>query len=69
MHQGQIETQKMKYNNETPTVMVNAGQINKTTTMPLTTEEDWSQAKSEDHDLGYIKRILSSPEETPIDPK
>ena len=49
--------------------MVHAGQINKTTTVPLPNEEDWRQATSEDRDIGYIKRILSIPEETPIDPK
>ena len=49
--------------------MVHADQINKTTTLHLPTEEEWMQATSEDHDLGYIKRVLSSPEDTPIDPK
>ena len=69
MHHGHTETQHLKYNNETPTVMVHAVQINKTTTLPLPTEEEWRQATSKVHDLGYIKRILSSPEETRIDPK
>ena len=69
MHQGNTETQHMKYNNETPTVVVHVGQINETTTLNLSTEEECSQATSEDHDLGYIKRVLSSLEETPIDPK
>ena len=69
MHHGHTETQHLKYNNETPTVMVHAVQINKTTTLPLPTEEEWRQATSKGHDLGYIKRILSSPEETRIDPK
>ena len=27
------------------------------------------QATSDDNDLGYIKSILSGPDETPIDPK
>ena len=49
--------------------MVHKVKINKTTTLTLHTEEEWNQATSEDHDLGYIKRILSSLEETPIDPK
>ena len=49
--------------------MVHAGQISKNTTLPLPTEEEWRKAKAEDHDLGYIKSILSSPEETSIDPK
>ena len=69
MHHGHIETQHMKDNIETPTVMVHAVQINETTTLPLPTEEDGRQATSEDHDLGYFKRILSSPKETPIYPK
>ena len=47
--------------------MVHAGKINKTKTLPLPTEEEWRQATSEDRDLGYIKKILSSPDETPID--
>ena len=49
--------------------MVHSGYINKTTTLPPPTEEEWMQATSEDNDLGCIKRILSSLEETPIDPK
>ena len=69
MHQGHIETQQLKDNNETPTVMVHEGYIKKTTTLPLPNEEEWRQATSEDHDLGCIKRVLYSPEETPIDPK
>ena len=59
----------MKDKYETPTVMVHAGKINKTTTLRLPTEEEWRQATSYDNDLGYIRRILSSPEETPIEPK
>ena len=69
MHQRHTETQQMKYNNETPILMLHAEYINKTTTPPLPTEEDWNQATSEDHDLIYIKRILSSTEDTPIGPK
>ena len=49
--------------------MLHAGQINKTTTLPLPTEGEWRKAISEDNDIGYIKRILSIPEEAPIDPK
>ena len=49
--------------------MVHAGQIKESTTLPLPTEVEWRQATSDDHDLGYIKNILSSPEETHIDPK
>ena len=37
MHQGNTETQQLKDNNETPTGMVHAGLINKTTTLPLPT--------------------------------
>ena len=58
---GAYKTHHMKYNNETPTYMVHAGQINETTTLPLPTEEDWKQATSEENDIGYIRRILSSP--------
>ena len=54
---------------EKTTVMVHAVHINKTTTLPLPNEEEWSQDTSEDHDIVYINSILSSPEETPIDPK
>ena len=49
--------------------MVHAGQIYKTATLTLLTEEEWRKATSEDHDLGYINRILSSLEGAPIDPK
>ena len=49
--------------------MVHAGHINETFKLPLPTEEEWMQATSYDHDLGYIKRILSSLEETHINPK
>ena len=49
--------------------MVNAGQINKTTTLCLTIEEEWSHTTTEDHDLRYIKRILFGLEEIQIDPK
>ena len=49
--------------------MMHAGQINETTTLNLTTEEEWRQATSEDHDPGYVKRILSSLEERTIDHK
>ena len=61
MKQGYTETQQMKYNNETPIEMVHSSQINVTTALTLPTEEDWRQAISEDHDLVYTKRILSSP--------
>ena len=69
MNQGKTSKKHMKYKGETPTVMVYEGQINKIKTLPVPTEEQWRQATSEDHDLGYIKRILCSPEETPIDSK
>ena len=50
MNQGHTETQQLKNNNETTTLMVHAVYINKTTTLPLPTEEEWKQATSEDHD-------------------
>ena len=59
----------MKDNNEKSTVMVYVGQINKTTTLTLPNGEEGRQATSEYHYLGYIKMILSSPEDTPIEPK
>ena len=46
MYQGHTETQQLKNNNETPTVMVYKGQINKTTSLPLPTEEEWSNDTS-----------------------
>ena len=49
--------------------MVNEVHINKTITLTLPTEGECSQDTLEDHDLGYIKKILSSPEEKPIEPK
>ena len=69
MYHKQTVPKHLKDKGETPTVMVNEGHINKTTILPLPTEEEWRQATSEDHDLGYIKKILSSLEEIPIDPK
>ena len=69
MHQGHTETKNLKDNNGAPTVLVHSGSINETTTLPLSTEAEWSQAASEDHYLRYIQRILSSPEKTAIDPK
>ena len=69
IHQGRTETQQLKDTNDTPTVMLHSGKINETTTLCIPTEEEWRHATSEDHDLVYIKRILSSLEETRIDPK
>ena len=46
MHHGHTESKQPKDNNETPTVMVHARQINKTTTLPLSTEEEWRQDTS-----------------------
>ena len=69
MHHKHAETPHMKYNNETPTVLVHEGQINRTTTLTLSTGEERRRATSEDHDIRCIRRILSSPEETTIDPK
>ena len=48
---------------------MNAGQINETKTLYLPTEEEWRQATAEDHDIRYIKIILSGMEETPVEPK
>ena len=69
MYHKNKETQHPKYDNETPTIMVHVGQINKTSTLHIPTGEEWRQATSVDNDIRYIKRILSSTEETPIDPK
>ena len=45
------------------------GRQTKNKTLPLLTEEERRKDTSEDHDIVYIKRILSGPEETTIDPK
>ena len=50
-------------------MIVHMGHINETTTLPIPTEEEEKQATPEDHDLVYIKMVLSSPEETHIDSK
>ena len=68
MHQGHIATQHLKDKNETPTVMLHMGQINKTKKPFLPTEEECSQATSEDHDIGYTKNVLSCMEETLVNP-
>ena len=46
-----------------------AVQINKTTTLCLNTEEGWRKATPENHEIGYIKRILYGLEQTNINPK
>ena len=61
MHHKQTATKQLKDNGEITTGTVHAGQVNKTKTLPLPTEKEWRQATSEDHDIGYIKRILSIP--------
>ena len=61
MHQKMTATKNLKDKGEIPTGTVHVGNINKTTTLPLPTEEGWSQATSEDHDIGYIKRIFIYP--------
>ena len=66
---GADSNKNTKDKGETPTVIVYDGQINETATILLPTEEEWSQNTAEDHDLKYIKRILSGLEETPVDPK
>ena len=50
-------------------MVVNAEQINKTTTLTLPNEEEWRQAITDNHDLRFIKIIVSIPEEAHIDPK
>ena len=42
----------MKDNNYTPTVVVHAGHINETPTLPIPTKEEWRQDTPEDHDIG-----------------
>ena len=69
MHHEHTETKHIKDKSEIPPGTVNAGHINKITTLPLPAEGDWKQATSEDNYLRYIKSILSSPEEKPIEPK
>ena len=39
--------------------MVHEGHINETKILGLPTEGEWRQVTSEDHNLRYIKRILS----------
>ena len=58
MHQENTETQQLKDNNKTSTVMMHGGKINETITLTIPTEKEWRQATSKDHDLGYIKRIF-----------
>ena len=69
MQHGHTATKQLKYKYETPTLMVLAGNIKKTTTLCLPTYEEWRQATSEDNYLGYSNNILSCPEETLIYPK
>ena len=59
----------MKDKGDIIAVMVHLLQIKKSTTLPLHTDEDWRKFTSEDHDLGYIKSIISIPDETTINPK
>ena len=46
---------------ETTTIMLHVGYINKTTTLCIPIYEEWIHATTEDHDLRYIKQILSGP--------
>ena len=69
MHNEKTETKQLKDKVKITTGTVHAGEIKKTTRLTLSTEKQWKQAISEDHDLGYIKSILSSTQETTIDPK
>ena len=41
IHQSQKATQRLKDKDETPTVMLHAGNINENTTLCLPTEEEW----------------------------
>ena len=61
MYQGKTVTKHMKYRGEKPTVMAHADHINETATLCLPIEEEWRQYTSEDHDIRYVKRILSGP--------
>ena len=49
--------------------MLHEVNINETTTLCLTKEEEWRQATSEYHDIGYIKNTLSGTEEKPVETK
>ena len=69
MKYGQTAKKQLKNKGEITTGTVHAGQINKTITLTIPTEEEWRQATSYDHDIGYIRSILSIPQETSIDPK
>ena len=69
MYQGKTTTTQPKEKGGKTIVMAHARHINETTTLYITTEEEWSQATSEYHDLRYIKRILFGLEETLIDTK
>ena len=61
MHHEYITKKQMENNDEIPTGTVNAGHINKTTTLPLPTEEEQRQSTPKDNYLGYIQSISSSP--------
>ena len=69
MHQGKTATQYLQDKGKKTMVIVHAGNINETTALCLTTEEEWRHTKSEYHDIRYIKRILSGPEGNPSTPK
>ena len=64
---GQNTTKQPTGKGETRMVMVNQGQKNETTTLCIPTEEQWRKSTAEDHDLRYIKSILSGMEGKPID--
>ena len=46
MYQGHTETQQLKDKDETPTGMVQSGNINENKTLCIPTEEYWRQATS-----------------------
>ena len=45
------------------------GHIRETTTLCIPTEEYLRQSTAYNHDLIYIKNVLSGTEDTPIEPK
>ena len=69
MHLGQTAAKQKNNKGVKNIVMVYAGHTNETTTLFLPTEEECGRTTSEDHDLGYIKSILSGPEGEMVYPK
>ena len=69
MHQCQTTRKQLKYKGETTTAMVLVVNINDTTTLCISKVEERRQATLEDHDIRYIKSILSGLDKTPVDTK